>query len=122
MVKEERYIKNRFGKDNHFRVPTGYFDNFASTIIDKLPEQEHVIIHRRSRMQILRPILYSAACLCLAIFGITVYLSKTAPHTHDTMRNESVAHSNGYTYTAEDAIIDHAMMDNADMYACLMSE
>lgn len=65
MVKEERYIKNRFGKDNHFRVPTGYFDNFASTIIDKLPEQEHVIIHRRSRMQILRPILYSAACLIL---------------------------------------------------------
>ncbi|MCX4293110.1 MAG: hypothetical protein OSJ56_03525 [Prevotella sp.] len=122
MVKEERYIKNRFGKDNHFRVPTGYFDNFASTIIDKLPEQEHRIIRRRSRIQILRPILYSAACLCLAIFGITVYLSKTEPQ-HDTMRSESVAHSNGgYTYTAEDAIIDHAMMDNADIYACLMSE
>lgn len=122
MVKEERYIKNRFGKNNNFRVPDGYFDNFASTMISKLPQQAPVVVRQRSRMRILRPIIYSAACLCLAIFGVTIYLSDATRNGSNHTLSESVKYSNGYTYTTEDAIIDHAMMDNADMYACLINE
>lgn len=122
MVKEERYIKNRFGKNNNFRVPDGYFDNFASTMISKLPQQAPVVVCQRSRMRILRPIIYSAACLCLAIFGVTIYLSDATRNAGNHTLSESAKYSNGYTYTTEDAIIDHAMMDNADMYACLINE
>jgi len=122
MVEEERYIKKRFGKSNNFRVPDGYFDNFASTMISKLPQQAPVVVRQRPRMRILRPIIYSAACLCLAIFGVTIYLSDTSRNVGNNTLSKSVKYSNVYTYTTEDAIIDHAMMDNADMYTCLINE
>ena len=31
MMNEEKKINDIFGKENHFKVPEGYFDNFART-------------------------------------------------------------------------------------------
>ena len=40
MMNEEKKINDIFGKENHFKVPEGYFDNFAEQMMAKIPEQE----------------------------------------------------------------------------------
>lgn len=40
MMNEEKKINDIFGKENHFKVPEGYFDNFAEQMMAKIPVQE----------------------------------------------------------------------------------
>ena len=40
MMNEEKKINDIFGKENHFKVPEGYFDNFAEQMMAKIPMQE----------------------------------------------------------------------------------
>ena len=40
MINEEKKINDIFGKKNHFKVPEGYFDNFAEQMMAKIPVQE----------------------------------------------------------------------------------
>lgn len=132
MMKEERYIGSRMGGGNPFRVPDGYFEDFASQIMDKLPEREvcadgdaRVVSMNRRRRPVLRHILYAAACLCVAVFGVTAYLSKVAPAEERTQGGDVVAshyHKAADTDSYEDDFADYAMLDNADIYAYLSGE
>lgn len=47
MKNEERYIRNKMGDANPFRVPDGYFDSFPSRIMEQLSEREAVEIPMR---------------------------------------------------------------------------
>ncbi len=38
MMNEEKKINDIFGKENHFKVPEGYFDNFAEQMMAKIPD------------------------------------------------------------------------------------
>ena len=40
MINEEKKINDIFGKENHFKVPEGYFDNFAEQMMARIPMQE----------------------------------------------------------------------------------
>lgn len=125
MMKEEEYIRNRAGSRNPFRVPEGYFDSFASQMTAKLPDRVPPVAvpPRRPRLRLLRPLLYAAACVCVAVFSLTAYLmsGQSAASDEDTM-----AASQQYQYapvsTYEDDVLDCAMMDNTDIYAYLSSE
>lgn len=126
MINEERYIRNKFGNANHFSVPEGYFDNFTSQLMDKLPEREDDgIPMRHSRLKILRPLLYAAACLCVAVFGATIYFSQ-AESASDGQSETSAVLSQGvynvYNDIDEDYVVDYAMMDNVEIYAYLSGE
>ena len=39
MTREENILKERFGKENPFKVPDGYFDHLTERIMDNLPDQ-----------------------------------------------------------------------------------
>lgn len=122
MLNEEKYIRARFGNENHFRMPDGYLDSFAGRMADRISDNGRVTAGSRSfRMVALRPLLY-AACICVAVFGGITYFAKNVFSDGVGMGNEVMAHTGGSFYTAEDAVIDYAMMDNADIYACLTSE
>lgn len=123
-MKEEEYIRNRAGSRNPFCVPDGYFEGFASQMIDKLPVREpHVIPLRRSRHMILRPLLYAAACICVAVFCLTAYImAGTSSAATDDNVMASSQYQNVSLSTYEDDVVDCAMMDNADIYAYLSSE
>lgn len=123
MINEERYIRNKFGNSNHFCVPEGYFDNFTSQLMDKLPEREvGVIPMRHSRLKILRPLLYAAACLCVAIFGATIYFSQTESALDEQNETSAVLSQGVYNDIDEDYVLDYAMMDNVEIYAYLSGE
>ena len=49
MTREENILKERFGKQNPFKVPDGYFDHLTEKIMENLPEQEVRVIDIRSR-------------------------------------------------------------------------
>ena len=42
MIQEEKKINDIFGKDNHFQVPAGYFDQLSDQIMAQIPEEKVV--------------------------------------------------------------------------------
>lgn len=111
MDNEEKYILNRFGRKNPFTVPEGYFDQLASDVMAQIPKCRP---KSRSRMVELRPWLYAAACF---VAVVVVTLSFHFRQDNASEMTVSAVESVDNTYIDEAA--DYAMLDNADIYACL---
>lgn len=114
MMNEELYIKSRMGDKNPFRVPEGYFDNFAADLMQKLPEKEMPV--KKGLIVRLRPLMYAAACLMVAIFTVAVFFS------HDDAATPEVASISQPVDSYVDEAADYLMADNMDIYACLTSD
>ena len=114
MMNEELYIKSRMGDKNPFRVPEGYFDNFAADIMQKLPEKVKPV--KKGLIVRLRPLMYAAACLMVAIFTAAVFFS------HDDAATPEVASISQPVDSYVDEAADYLMADNMDIYACLTSD
>lgn len=123
-MNEEGYIRSRIGNGNPFRVPEGYFDGFASQMMDKLPERDAVVIPmHRSRMSRLRAVMCTAACLLAAVFGATFWFNGAGGMSDK--HSDDVVASNCQTFgsdTYEEEFADYVMMDNTDIYAYLADE
>lgn len=109
-MNEELYVSSRMGHENHFRVPDGYFDKFAERVMSELPERRQPLMVR------MRPWMYAAACFVGAISLVAVYF-----HSPDSAADNNVA-SVTVTETYFDEAADYAMVDNQDIYACLISD
>src|SRR5574344_1337195 len=123
-MKEEETIRMRCGKDNPFRVPENYFDDFASQLMEKLPEERNRTItlkpNNNRLHHILRPVLYAAACLCFAIFSAVAFFSNHVDSVQTSNKSANVS----VEPTSDELIdrtADYAMMDNHDIYACVSS-
>ncbi len=126
MEKDERIIEKRFGRRAPFKVPEGYFDSFASHLVESLPERPlsaakaqsaAVMPLRSNRRPMWKRWASVAAGVCAVVFGAGVYLHQGRATT------SIVASSQESTagYSAVDAMADYAMFDTQDMYA-YMSE
>lgn len=127
MTREENILKERFGKENPFKVPEGYFDHLTERIMENLPEQEIRVIDIRSRQTLwqklpLRKI--AAAVAVVALLGGGSFWA--LQHEGDS---KMVAHAKQHEQKAvssEDAafneMADYAMIDNETIYASLMTE
>ncbi|MBQ4386507.1 MAG: hypothetical protein II822_02720 [Prevotella sp.] len=108
MENEELFIREKAGTDNPFRVPEGYFDQLTARVMAQLPEQPR----QQSRTVPLRRWLYAAACVAFAaVMGLTY-------HFHQTGSDEQPLATNTESSYIEEAA-DYAMLDNAEIYACL---
>jgi hypothetical protein len=121
MINEEDYIRSKMGNKNPFTVPEGYFEQLAGDIMNKIPanvqkEQKPALIKR------LRPLLYAAACVCIAMFGVVIY-QNLDKQGNDTLNANIISH-NAAEYNdkfMEDAA-DYAMIDNDEIYASLLAD
>lgn len=111
-MEEEKYIENRVGKRNPFRVPENYFDGFSARMMQLLPEQEK----SRSKSMWLRPWLYAAACVCVLIISATIWLA--LPEKEAQQAPVAVVEQLE-TSDAFDEAADYMMLDNYDIYAYL---
>ena len=119
MNQEEKYLRSRLGTENHFRVPEDYFDKLASEVMAKLPEQEHQACIEVPLLYRLRPVLYAAAFLLMAVLSVTAYLYNQQPKAEQTMAAASQQQSaDAYI----DEYTDYVMFDNTDIDSCLASE
>lgn len=75
IYKEEEALVRRFGREDHRRVPEGYFDTLMTDVISRLPEQEQEPRYvKMTRWEKLKPYVYLAAMfagiwLMMNIFG-----------------------------------------------------
>lgn len=61
MSKEKADILSKIGKDAGFKVPDGYFDDFAERVAKDLPKPTLTPIEPVTRWQRIRPFVYMAA-------------------------------------------------------------
>jgi hypothetical protein len=119
MIKEEKYLVDRFGKKQPFSVPEGYFDQFASQFMEQLPEREEeavvVRLDSHSRWSTIRR-WSVAACLAIALAGAGMWAFQGESPKATGAADASQLASSNYN-TAIDQAADYAMMDNGDIYA-----
>lgn len=133
MIHEEDYLNSKMGKRNPFTVPEGYFEQLTQQVMDKIPQA--VITEMKpvrkpvkvAVMKRLRPWLYAAACICVGVFIAAIAFNNRSevatpqPAAQQIAVNDQIDY--GYysdTYIDEEA--DYAMIDNQEIYACLMSD
>jgi len=112
MSKEEKYLIENFGKQNHFRVPEGYFDDFADKLIASLPEHEQQakVVTMKPRRKFVRWAV--AAALAVLIAGVGVQFARTNQDNAETDKVAAVHYE-----TSVDQVADYMMIDNSDIYA-----
>lgn len=141
-MKEENILTSRFGKENHFQVPAGYFDQLADKVMAQLPEQtaagegtpsaEALMIDMSSHRSLwqhmpLRKIAAAVAAVMVLGAGSVAALH----YVGNSHGSGMVAHADQVQHkvmagSSEDAtfneMADYTMMDNETIYASLIAE
>ncbi len=134
-------LAERFGRRRPFKVPEGYFDDFAAQMMAKLPARpdveadanspQHLVALQgavgqeqpsgarvaRKRPLWTRRITVAAASVCVALFGASVFMHEFAPRQ---VQQASPMQAEAVTLTTDadlDAMADYAMLDADDFYA-----
>lgn len=102
-------------KENPFKTPEGYFDNFAANFMAQIPEEKPVATERKRPLMtvVMRRFMY-AACLMALCFGGYLVWSQHSESQQDANIAENKAHDQFV-----DDYLDCAMLDNGDIYACI---
>ena len=124
MMNEEDFIKSKMGTRNPFVVPEGYFDQLTAQVMQKIEAEEEQKKTRKAKpaiLRTLRPLLYAAACTCIALFGVAIYqhLNHEVSETQELQSNIVVT---DYTDSYIEECADYAMLDNDDIYASLLAD
>lgn len=127
MRKEEKILKDKFGKANPFTVPEGYFESFTAQMTEQLPETEARVINMHEQPLWHRlPLRKIAAAVGIAfiIGGGALWFDRT--HSQESMHASlsKVQESNSSTsdYGTFDQMADYTMMDSQAIYASLVAE
>jgi hypothetical protein len=128
----EELLKQKFGQENPFKVPEGYFDNFASKFMEQLPEEEpkavevEMPVAKRTWIRPMRRFAI-AASFAAVLFGAVTYYASTGVNKDQDSQTEmaSVALKNTETKSVQsdymmDEMVDFAMIDNAEIYSYLI--
>ena len=124
---EEKYLIEKVGKENPFKVPEGYFDTLSSQIMAKVeaegvaPRDIKTGKEKRAKVVWLRPVLYAAASVCALFISVVAYQSHsdkgTAAPTQTVVANNQMLMDDYF-----DEAADYVMLDNQDIYAYLSSD
>lgn len=118
-MNEDKALKQRYGKENPFRTPEGYFEHLTDSIMSQLPEktpQQHAPIRMWDRV---KPWLYMAAMFVGLMFTARMFMGKyTAKENQGT--NTEVSYSvSEIPEEYIEPIVDKAMMDDYQLYEYL---
>ena len=128
----EELLKQKFGQENPFKVPEGYFDNFASKFMEQLPEEEpkavevEMPVAKRTWIRPMRRFAIAASFAAVR-FGAATYDASTGVNRDQDSQTEmaSAALKNTETKSVQsdymmDEMVDFAMIDNAEIYSYLI--
>lgn len=111
MTNEELYLREKVGQGNPFKVPEGYFEQLTSQVMNQLPEKKAKVVSMRIRRW-----LYAAACIAaIAVLGLTFMFDNRVAAEQQPLTASVSAVESDYM----DEAADYAMIDNAEIYACL---
>ncbi|MCI7400334.1 MAG: hypothetical protein MSH57_08085 [Prevotella sp.] len=136
MNNKEDIISRKAGRENHFRVPEGYFENFTERMMAQLPNSQAdsnaedmttTLTHRAARKtttvrKLWKRVAVVAACVAVIGIGTTAYLAQQDNKpAADEMANTSTTEEQYYDDYV-DEVADFAMLDNTDIIACMSEE
>ena len=121
MMNEEEYLRTRMGNKNPFSVPEGYFEQLTAQVMERLPEKKPAKV---ATMKHLRPWLYAAACLCVGVFIAAIAFNRQSEDLQgqQQMANVGQENVNYYSDSYIDEAADYAMIDNQEIYSCLLAD
>ena len=123
MTNEQEYINNLIGKENHFKVPDGYFDRLTAEIMEKLPGQESCTGTNFSRKNtVMRPWLAAASIAAVIAISATLYFNRNSAATEGPVAQTATAAATADNDSYIEEAADYMMIDHGDIYACLSSE
>lgn len=133
MEKDEKFILSNYGKENHFKVPEGYFEAFDEKLLHNLPHVDMqpgnakvekplakvvAMPHRSGRIVALRRTIISAAAgVCVAILTLQGLLKQGGEHHANHYVSTEMVNSDVSLSANMDALFDYTMTDADDMYA-----
>jgi len=119
-MNEDTLLEQKFGKQNPFRVPEGYFSDFEKKLLENIPMSAPV---KKPVLRYLSPWLWSAVSIAAVVCGVVFFVSKPA--------SDDIIISNAATITEPaqdnddniiDEVSDYAMLDNSDLYSYVAGE
>ena len=123
MNHEEKYLAERFGRKQPFKVPEGYFEQFNAGIMAKLPScSASSKLNggglKATRWQRLRPFAAAAAVMAMLVSGAWLYLQRADGRMNvaETLAKSEKSMSATGNF---DRAADYTMMENEDFYACV---
>lgn len=127
MMKEENILRKRYGKENHFQVPEGYFDKLTEQVMANLPEQEARIIsieeHSLWQRMPWRKIAATIAAVGLLGGGALVAVQQQPAQRSIALdKHQTVKPAAGTDDAAFYEMANYTMMDNETIYASLIAE
>lgn len=123
MTEEKDLLSKYAKKKNPFRTPEGYFEQFATQLMEQLPDMpaaKETEAERPALIRRLRPLWLAAAAVCGVVFCTTVTLM-AVKHAHQpapTASTSTWTPQNAYQeFTEEDLFeaMDYALVDNNDI-------
>lgn len=123
MVKEDKYIENRFGKVQPFKAPQGYLDNFADQFMAQLPDQAAKTVKTQHAVWFrMRPAMIAAASVLAVALTATFYFAKPfAGQQEQVFTTDQQTESSMSDGSVEETAF-YSMIDNGDIYAILADE
>ena len=136
MNNKEDIISRKAGRENHFRVPEGYFENFTERMMAQLPNSQadsnaedmtttstHSAARKTTTVRKLwKRVAAVAACVAVIGIGTTAYLAQQDNKpAADEMANTTTTEEQYYDDYV-DEVADFAMLDNTDIIACMSEE
>ncbi|KAA6325807.1 hypothetical protein EZS27_025018 [termite gut metagenome] len=120
-MKEEENIFKKAGKDNHFTVPEGYFENLPAQVMNILDDvrEEPVKIAMPTRWDKMKPWIYMVAMFIGAAFIIRIASWRSAPAEDNGSINTTHRDTEIVSDEYIDEILDISVMDDYSLYLYL---
>lgn len=112
MKNNDLELQKKYGKQNPFSVPEGYFDHFAEELMNKLPEKEVKTLPEIKMWDRVKPWVYMAAMFVGLMLTIRAFVDSTQT---DNDLNSLSDMPDEYI----EAIVDQTMMDDYELYQYL---
>ncbi len=122
-MKEEGEILKKCGTGNPFTVPENYFEQFASDLMERLPEKDPAVFPVAAKATLktrMKPLLYLAAVFVGLMLIIKFMVHHTAPLTV-METDEEVASVMEYTDQEIERIVNSAYLDDYAIYELVSS-
>lgn len=113
-MSDEKYIEERVGRRNPYQVPEGYFDAFASQLMQQLHERPAKA--RQVRMR--RSLYIAAACIAALFISGAAWLFMSQPEAQPQAPVQMAAQQESVEESIDEAA-DYMMLDNHEIYALL---
>jgi hypothetical protein len=127
-MKQIDLTNNNKSRKTPFKVPEGYFENFATEMMKQIPETtvtatpQKAIEVEMSEPKVtiftrIKPYIYLAATICGLAFGIKIYQSQKQYYAEKNQTPVTAVSEDQASKYVDDAC-DFMMIDDHDVYAC----